>query len=186
MFECKKMTRSEAFEFIKNKKIYVNGRSKEIQKKLFAVGYQWGGYWDGEIRYEEAPFLFLNENGIITYSNDMKIFFKDKFIEISAEEIDSIEITDEQRNDSQKEINSNKNHLITVECFVYGKNEGLCASDLNQITNITINPDFILYKTAIKDFELSASEVKINKRYFCIAMIGDYYIYCPESEFNKI
>ena len=35
------MTRKEAVEFLANTKVYVNGKSKEIQKKLFSLGHEW-------------------------------------------------------------------------------------------------------------------------------------------------
>ena len=37
----KTMTKKEAIEYLNKSKIYVNGKSKEIQEKLFSLGYGW-------------------------------------------------------------------------------------------------------------------------------------------------
>ena len=49
------MTREEAISFLDNTKVYVQGKSKEIQEKLFSLGFQWK--FDGKkVRHEEKPF----------------------------------------------------------------------------------------------------------------------------------
>ena len=35
------MTREEAISFLDNTKVYVQGKSKEIQEKMFSLGFQW-------------------------------------------------------------------------------------------------------------------------------------------------
>lgn len=40
-----------------NTKVYVDGRSAEIQEKLFELGYSWFP-GDIKIQYTDAPFLF--------------------------------------------------------------------------------------------------------------------------------
>lgn len=87
------MTKEEIRKLLDNTKVYVNGKSKEIQEKLFSFGYDWfsGGY---EVNYESKPFLFIYDSGKITYSDDMNFFIKDENKEITAEEILSLEITE--------------------------------------------------------------------------------------------
>lgn len=87
------MTKEEIRKILDNTKVYVNGKSKEIQEKLFSFGYDWfsGGY---EVNYEGKPFLFIYDSGKITYSDDMNFFIKDENKEITADEILSLEITE--------------------------------------------------------------------------------------------
>ena len=73
-----------------NTKVYVNGKSKEIQEKLFEIGFLWGGFSGNNISYTDAPFLFINNR--ITRSSDMNVFNRDGNKEISAEDILNIKI----------------------------------------------------------------------------------------------
>ena len=92
--EKKKMTKEEAFEYLKDRKIYVNGKSAEIQKKLFEVGFTWA---KGKVvSYEEMPFLFTYVNGTLIHGCSMLTFSTTSYSEISAEEILAIEIEEEQ------------------------------------------------------------------------------------------
>ena len=96
------MTREEVRTFLNGTKVYVDGKSKEIQEKLFSLGY----YWNDKIKivqYEKKPFLFITEDGI-TYSEDV-VFFKKESLEreISANEILSIKVTVSYRPFKSKE-----------------------------------------------------------------------------------
>ena len=54
------MTREEAISFLDNTKVYVQGKSKEIQEKLFSLGFQWK--FDGKkVRHEENRFYSLGK-----------------------------------------------------------------------------------------------------------------------------
>ena len=93
--EKKKMTKKEAFEYLKDRKIYVNGKSAEIQKKLFEVGFTWT---KGQLlSYEGMPFLYTSVNGgTLIHGSSMRTFSTTCNSEISAEEILSIEIVEEK------------------------------------------------------------------------------------------
>ena len=93
----KTMTREEARTFLSGTKVYVEGKSKEIQEKLFSLGYAWGD--KGKVvQYEEKPFLFIKEDLLITYSDDVVYFKKESTErEITADEIISIEVTEPYR-----------------------------------------------------------------------------------------
>lgn len=94
--EKKKMTKKEAFEYLKDRKIYVNGKSIEIQMKLFEVGFAWP--LSGKtVRYADRPFLYTNTNHL-TSGDDMYAFTSNAALEISAEEILAIEIAEEKPN----------------------------------------------------------------------------------------
>lgn len=86
------MTQKEINNFLTNTKVYVAGKSEEIQKKLFPFGY----YWSNERKMvccTEKPFLYLAKSKEITYGSDMKFFTEHRYREVSAEEILSLELT---------------------------------------------------------------------------------------------
>ena len=71
-------------------KVYVNGKSKEIQEKAFQLGYKWSNK-GAKVTNENYPFLFFM-NGEILCSNDMDIFkTKGDKKEVSADYILSLE-----------------------------------------------------------------------------------------------
>lgn len=86
------MTQKEINKFLANTKVYVNGKSEEIQKKLFSFGFYRG--ISVEVAHTEKPFLYLSEHKGITYGNDMKSFTEHKYSEISAEQILALELTE--------------------------------------------------------------------------------------------
>ena len=87
------MTRKEAVKFLANTKVYVNGKSKEIQKKLFSLGYEWSD-GDTNVCYTKSPFLYMSSSMTFTMGNDMEHFSERILREISAEEILSLELTE--------------------------------------------------------------------------------------------
>lgn len=84
------MTQKEIDNFLANTKVYVAGKSKEIQEKLFSFGFYWCNNNKNVCRTEK-PFLFFREDKEITWSDDMNYFKKHEYREVSAEEILSIE-----------------------------------------------------------------------------------------------
>ena len=87
------MTREEINKFLANTKVYVAGKSEEIQKKLFYFGYKWFNSGT-EVSYIDCPFLFIFTNMLLSRSYDMSVFSSHKNREISAEEILSLELTE--------------------------------------------------------------------------------------------
>lgn len=87
------MTREEINAFLANTKVYVAGKSKEIQEKLFSLGYKWNE-GDTDVLFTECPFLYINNNHHISYGYDMCVFIEYEHHEITAEEIISLEITE--------------------------------------------------------------------------------------------
>lgn len=87
------MTKEEAKKMLTNTKVYVNGKSKQIQEKLFEIGLEWFGHKGNAILHVDSPFLYLT--GDITYNESM-LFFKDSpLTEISAEDILNIKLDEE-------------------------------------------------------------------------------------------
>ena len=91
------MTREEARTFLSGTKVYVEDKSKEIQEKLFSLGYDWIDKRK-QVQYEGKPFLFIRKDSLISYSEDVVYFKKESTErEIPADEIISIEVTEPYR-----------------------------------------------------------------------------------------
>lgn len=88
------MTQKEINKFLDNTKVYTNGKSKEIQEKLFLLDYYWNNENNKEIKNLDEPFLYIHENRTITWGCSMRVFVQHKYHEISAEEILSIVLTE--------------------------------------------------------------------------------------------
>lgn len=88
------MTREEIYKFLDNTKVYVAGKSKEIQEKLFSLGYCWHVGGSIEVKHEREPFLFIYKTHSISCSCDMDTFTRSEYREITAEEIIALEITE--------------------------------------------------------------------------------------------
>lgn len=87
------MTKQEAIDLLKNRKVYVNGRSAEIQKKLFELEFEWT-FSKKEVTNTGCPFLYMT-NKEISSGNDMGFFMVCTKKEISAEKILAIDIVPE-------------------------------------------------------------------------------------------
>lgn len=87
------MTPKEINKFLANTKVYVNGKGKEIQKKLFLLGYKWSQGL-AVVCSLDYPFLYIQEDMSFKKGSDMEYFSKHKNREISAEEILSLELTE--------------------------------------------------------------------------------------------
>ena len=89
------MTKKEVEKFLDDTKVYVNGKSAEIQRKLFSFGYHWGLGEATKVRYPDSPFLFIHKkNKEIYHAADMVYFSSQRFREITAKKILSLEITE--------------------------------------------------------------------------------------------
>lgn len=87
------MTQKEIEKFLANTKVFVNGKSKEIQEKLFSLGYRWCD-GDTNVGYTQKPFLFIYIDMSFSMSNDMEYFSNHGNREISADKILSLELTE--------------------------------------------------------------------------------------------
>ena len=92
--KTKKMTKAEAFEYLKGKRVACDSSNEElVQRKLFEVGIRWRG-GKNDIT-SVAPFLFINPNGI-THCGSREWFDLHEYEEVSVDDILSIEIVDEK------------------------------------------------------------------------------------------
>ena len=93
--KTKKMMKAEAFEYLKGKKVFVAGKSGEIQEVLFKAGFSWDkSSASQKIESTDAPFLYMGNKGILMYGTSMEFFIRDTNEEISADDILSIEIVE--------------------------------------------------------------------------------------------
>lgn len=86
------MTQEEARKFLMNKKVFVKNKSKEIQLKLFEIGFGWDDGSTKRASYLTKPFLFMYKDMTLAFGDDVDYFYKDRFEEISAEDILNIKI----------------------------------------------------------------------------------------------
>lgn len=89
-----KMTREEAIELLKDRKVYVNGKSAEIQEKLFELGWKWCSN-EKAVLWREDPFLYIKSDMTFSRGENMIVFAKNGFCEIPADEIIAIEVVPE-------------------------------------------------------------------------------------------
>lgn len=73
-----------------NTKVYVNGKSEEIQRKLFKLGFHWDGSCDNPIYHLDSPFIYINSDKTLGNSYYMDSFSKHEYKEIKADDILSI------------------------------------------------------------------------------------------------
>lgn len=93
--EKKKMTKAEAFEWLKSKKVSVSCQeiSEKVQSKLFACGVQWmSGATDF---FDYSDYYVINSNGRLGYCDGGSYWENLINEEISADDILSIEIVEE-------------------------------------------------------------------------------------------
>ena len=96
--KTKRMTRAEAFEWLKGKKVACDNGREDVQRKLFEVGIRW---CDGSVEVTGyAAFLFINPNGI-THCQSGEWFYTHEYEKISADDILSIEIVEEKKEESE-------------------------------------------------------------------------------------
>lgn len=86
------MTQEEARKFLMNKKVFVKDKSKEIQKKLFEIGFGWDDGSTKRASYLTKPFLFMYKDMTLAFGDDVDYFYKDSHEEISAEDILKIKV----------------------------------------------------------------------------------------------
>jgi hypothetical protein len=88
------MNKEEAKKFVENTKVYTQGKSKEIQEKLFELGFTWGSTWgntDKGVSSTEYPFIYIYDIFISSGYNMIKFDNSNKK-ELTAYDILNIEI----------------------------------------------------------------------------------------------
>ena len=82
------MIKSEIHKKLHNIKVYVGKYSKEVQEKLFSLGYSWGGGVT-DVSYTDKPFLFISTYGdfLLGYSDNLEFFNNQTARELSVNDI---------------------------------------------------------------------------------------------------
>ena len=97
--KTKKMTKAEAFEYLKGKKVLCYSSKMEVvQGFVRSLGFHWSDYSEEPML---VSILFLGEDGRLTYSVSLKRFEEHESPEISADDILSIEIVEECAKDDE-------------------------------------------------------------------------------------
>ena len=91
--KTKKMTKAEAFEYLKHKKVAVTGDTIALQNKLFNIGYKW---CDGSIVAMPMVDFLLIDDETFQFTESLSHFRNCGYGEISADDILSIEIVEEE------------------------------------------------------------------------------------------
>lgn len=100
--KTRKMTKAEAFEWLKGKKVNTKGKGEEVQTKLFECGFSWV---NGQCRYYGfSDYLLIETDGKLRHCGEVgdSYWRLHYFEEISADDILSIEIVDGEDNIAEK------------------------------------------------------------------------------------
>ena len=100
--KTKKMTKAEAFEWLKCKKVSVSclETSEKVQSKLFACGVQWKN--GGTEFCDYGNYYVINSHGLLGHCDGMGSYWECLINEeISADDILSIEIVEENRSEDE-------------------------------------------------------------------------------------
>lgn len=135
------MTKEEIKMLLNDTKVYVNGKSKEIQEKLFSFGYEWSrGNTPKEVRCIKSPFLFIFKSGYIRCGDDMYFFKEHENKEITAEEILSLKITESSyRPFKNKDECWHEMQKHSPFGWLYRKEDNSYAPLIIAIENVTTN-----------------------------------------------
>ena len=141
--EKKKMTKAEAFEWLKNTKVSVSTRetSRKVQSKLFDCGVTWKN--SGTDFCDYGNYYVINSHGLLAHCDGMGSYWECLINEeISADDILSIEIVEENRSENEldeivelgEKIQrllpklSGHRHVVITETDVLLYEEGMCLS----------------------------------------------------------
>lgn len=121
------MTKEEAIKFLSNKKVFVKNKGKEVQDKLFNIGFKWVTPEEKGI-YKDRYFLFLYEDLTLTYVDvdDIEYFYEHRFKEISAEDILNIKV--EHLPKTWEEFCENNPVSDKEACIAYNSNITIVSS----------------------------------------------------------
>jgi len=66
-------------------KIFVDGRSEEVQEKAFRLGYKWNVF-SAQYACLDKPFLFMTHGGNIMYSDDYDFYIRQPYSSITVKD----------------------------------------------------------------------------------------------------
>lgn len=98
--EKKKMTKAEAFEYLKNAKIYVGCKRDAVLRKLFEIGLEWtGGSRNADLGWDSDAEVYglISRDGKVAWVHSMNMKWLDNLAaprELRANDVLSIEIVE--------------------------------------------------------------------------------------------
>lgn len=118
--KTKRMTRAEAFKYLKGKKVlcYSYTKMAAVQGFVRSLGFHWCDHIADTML---VSILFLGEDGRLTYSVSLKGFEGHRYEEISADDILSIEIVEEKKEEAEN-INNDLDKWIEIVRDKYCRN----------------------------------------------------------------
>lgn len=127
--KIKKMTKAEAFEWLKCKKVSVSTReiSEKVQSKLFACGVIWKH--GGTDFCDYGNYYVINSHGLLGHCDGMGPYWECLVNEeISADDILSIEIVEDtkpdcERNEHVKALQELIAKSGCIDCIIISKND---------------------------------------------------------------
>lgn len=128
--EKKKMTKAEAFEYLKGKKVSVANQeiNDKVQSKLFACGVQWKNGGTNVCYYSD--YLVITPRGFLCHCDGMGENYWNRLFheEISADDILSIEIVEDtkpdcERNEHVKALQEFIAKSGYIDCIIISKND---------------------------------------------------------------
>ena len=127
--EKKKMTKAEAFEWLKCKKVRVSCReiNEKVQSKLFACGVQWKS--GGTDFCDYGNYYVINSHGLLGHCDGMGPYWECLINEeITADDILSIEIVEDKKpycelNERIKALQELIAKSGSIDCIIISKND---------------------------------------------------------------
>lgn len=139
------MTKAEAFEYLKNAKIYVGCNRDAVLRKLFEIGLEWStGDQEVDLGWESGEvYGLLSYDGKLRWAQSKRVKWFDNLAmprELRASNVLSIEIVEENRSEDElveivelgKKIMcllpklSGHRHVVITETDVLLYDEGMC------------------------------------------------------------
>ena len=135
-----KMTKAEAFEWLKCKKIDSAGLEISVQKKLFSMGIVWRTL-DTKV-LDGVPCILINSEGKMSHcGNDTNYWLSHCYEAISADEVLSLEIEEECAKDGDGEYAANKISLLGSQiCEILRQMNGNYHVEITE-TSVNLFPE---------------------------------------------
>lgn len=149
------MEKEEIKKFLDDTKVCVNGKSKEIQEKLFSFGYYWNNDNKRIVNYINKPFLYIGNDKTISYGEDMNFFIEDRNREITADEILYLDTNLYYRPCKNK--GECWEEMLKHQPFGWIRNKK--TNNLYNLSNIYKDEDEGVTKIATEDFLLTLSDL---------------------------
>lgn len=132
--EKKKMTKAEAFEYLKNAKIYVGCKRDAVLRKLFEIGLEWkAGGKEVDLGWDNIYEVY----GLLSYDGNLRWIEQEKMKwfdnlamprELRADDVLSIEIVEDtkpdcERNEHVKALQELIAKSGCIDCIIISKND---------------------------------------------------------------